>query len=159
MNPPPRSDKVPLWFLTAVLIYLAWGNQTLPSAWMHDPSNRTGGIAFLLWLGTSVGVAAWQQFSVSGLRWWTMALLLCLIGQLGSLEILKQLALAVAIMSLLENRPCRLACLAGALSWTPALGWLVREALPINPDYLRLPFLLTMLGIMLHFSNTAFRKS
>lgn len=150
MNSPNGSEKIPSWFIGSVSLYLIWGNQTLPSAWIHDPSNRTGAFAFLLWFGASLFMSLRTGFSSGNSNWWIASLILCLIGQLGSLEIMKQLALALAVTSFFHTSLSRIACFAGAFSWTPALGWMLREVLPFNPDFFRLPLLFVMLGIMFH---------
>ena len=55
---------------------------------------------------------------------WIAALAVCVAGQLGALQVLKQAGLAMLLAGTVPAVPSALIMLAAAASWTPAWGWL-----------------------------------
>ncbi|MEI8386532.1 MAG: hypothetical protein WCG76_02930 [Verrucomicrobiota bacterium] len=138
--------KVPWWFFFSVAAWGAFLNLGLLSAWIYDPSNRFGGLAFVLWLA-GCGLVAWSARPVPARTGvWIASLVLLAVGELGSLQVLKQAALAILLPSLCR-RPSSFALMAfAASSWTPAWGWVFNQALGTPLDFLRPLFVIACLG-------------
>jgi len=143
-----EPSPAPAWFVAAVLALVATLNGGLPAAWRSDPSNRFGLPAFLAW---AIG-AAWLAFrrgsptrslgmSVAGLSF-------AVIGQMGNLEVLKQVGLATAVSGLFGTLRARFLVMAAASAWTPAWGWLAQHACGDALDWLRLPVAITCLTLV-----------
>ena len=141
-----ESRQAPWWFFFSVAAWGAFLNFGLLSAWIYDPSNRFGGLAFVLWLA-GCGLVAWSARPVlarTGV--WIASLVLLAVGELGSLQVLKQAGMAILLPSLCR-RPSDFALMAlAATSWTPAWGWIFNQVFGIPLDLLRPLFVIACLG-------------
>ena len=151
ITPPSHSRLAPWWFVIPVILFLAWESRALQSAWTLDLSNRNGLIAFLIWFIGSIVLAILTPYNLRSATWWTIALLFCLAGKLGDMEVLKHIGIAVGIAGILPNSVARAACLVGALSWTTALSWFTQHYFYLNSDPYRIPLAVLTLGIMIFF--------
>ena len=138
--------KAPWWFFFSVAAWGACLNGGLLSAWIYDPSNRFGGLAFVLWLA-GCWLVAWSARPVPARTGvWIAALVLLAVGELGSLQVLKQAAMAILLPGLCR-RPSGFALMAlAATSWTPAWGWIFNQAFANPLDCLRPLFVLACIG-------------
>jgi len=128
----------PWWFFFSVAAWGAFLNGGLLSAWIYDPSNRFGGLAFALWLaGCCWLVVRSARPLPARTGMWIASLVLLAVGELGSLQVLKQAAMAILLPSLCR-RPSSFALMAlAAVSWTPAWGWIFNQAIRTPLDGLR----------------------
>ena len=141
-----RDPRAPWWFFILVAAWGAFLNAGLLSAWIYDPSNRFGGLAFVLWLA-ACGFVAWSARPVPARTGvWISSLVLLALGELGTLQVLKQVAMALLLPSLCR-RPSAFALMAlAAASWTPAWGWLFNHAIGTPLDFLRPLFVIACLS-------------
>ena len=141
-----RDPRAPWWFFILVAAWGAFLNAGLLSAWIYDPSNRFGGLAFVLWLA-ACGFVAWSARPVPARTGvWISSLVLLALGELGTLQVLKQVAMALLLPSLCR-RPSAFALMAlAAASWTPAWGWVFNQAFGTPLDGLRPLFVIACLG-------------
>ena len=141
----PRQS--PWWFFFSVAAWGAFLNGSLLPAWIYDPSNRFGGLAFVLWLAGCCWLvvrSARPVLARTGV--WIASLGLLAVGELGSLQVLKQAAMAILLSSLCR-RPSDFALMAlAATSWTPAWGWIFNQVFGIPLDFLRPLFVIACLG-------------
>ena len=138
--------KVPWWFFFSVAAWGAFLNYGLLSAWIYDPSNRFGGLAFVLWLvGCGLVVRSARPVAArTGV--WIASLVLLAVGELGTLQVLKQGAVALLLPSLCR-RPSAFAIMAlAAAAWTPAWGWIFNQAFGNPLDFVRPLFVIACLG-------------
>lgn len=142
MSNSERTQQSPWWFVISVILFLIWESRALRFAWTLDLSNRYGLIAFLLWIISSIFIALHFHSNLRNGTWWTLALLCCLAGKLGDMEVLKHVGIAVAVAGILPNTATRIICLIGAMSWTTALSWFSEHYYLFNPDRLRIPMAL-----------------
>lgn len=134
MNPTLATIKTKwLRVETAITLFAAAQARDVAWAWVHSPYDRTGSLAFVLWLAPAVWVA-WRRLETPPPRWrvW-VALVFTAIGGMSGINFLNYLALAVALAGcfpLLGARRWRWLVL--SLSWMPLLGWLAAKAgLPV----------------------------
>lgn len=140
MTNPPRS--IPWWFFGCTLAMGVILNAGLPTAWARDPSNRFGGLSFALWLA-ACAFLAWSARPIPARTGvWIAALALLVLGELGTLQVLKHAAVALLVPSLCR-KPLTFACMAvAAASWTPAWGWILEHACGTPLDFVRPLFVL-----------------
>lgn len=111
----------------AIALYCAVRSEHLLAAWRHSPFDRLGWVALLLWLTPLV--MAWRStprelrlgrvnFGLLGL-----SLLVSLLGTMASMNAIKYLGLAVAVVALIRWRRAHLVWFIGAASWMPAFGY------------------------------------
>lgn len=104
----------------------AW--QSLPglvNAWRHSPFDRLGWLAFLLWLAPWMAALHAPNRDAPMLRRMSWAALPTLVAAaLGDLNVLRHMALVLALAA--SFRPRRLAWtwLVLGVCWMPALGWM-----------------------------------
>jgi len=119
-----QPSPTPWWFLAAAAIFCGALNAGLVLAWARDPSNRYGSFAFLIW-AAGIALLAWPPHGPAArLPVWVASLAICVIGQAGSLQVLKQVGLALLLASTIRPLPAAAIMLAAASTWTPAWGWL-----------------------------------
>lgn len=136
--------RAPWWFFGCTLALAAALNASLPTAWLRDPSNRFGGLAMAMWLAACLSLS--KKNPAARLPAWISSLGLLVLGQLGSLQLLKHAALAILVASLCPGRaPFFLMALA-ALAWTPAWGWIFGQAVGSPLDAARPLFIIACLG-------------
>ena len=119
----------PEWAVTA---FALWRSTVLLEGWRHAPLERAAWVMFLVWL---------VPLSVFVVREWTAsskaesarpiwpfipALLLTLVGTLGSLNALCYVGLAFALVGLTGWSWWHWLWLATAVSWMPVFGWLAQ---------------------------------
>ena len=139
--------KAPWWFFFSVAAWGAFLNYGLLSAWIYDPSNRFGALAFVLWLAGCCWLAVRSARPVPARAGvWLASLVLLAVGELGTLQVLKQAAMAILLPSVCR-RPSDFALMAvAAASWTPAWGWIFNLAFGNPLDCLRPVFVIVCLG-------------
>lgn len=116
----------------AIVAYCAWRAGDLATAWRVSTYDNLGWLAFLVWLvpiglARLVGPRPAEIFPLAN-RFGTFALLVSLLGTLGSINLLHHFGLALALAALLPgfgiwHWPWLLA----AVSWMPAAGWLGKD--------------------------------
>lgn len=123
------KQGLPTLLECAVLAYCGFAAADL--RWAHTPAIRYGGIAFLIWLlplFVQLGLSWWQQRPKGySLPLLAAAVVITLLGQLGSLNAFSYLGLALALAGLLPLAWPMLIWVPAALSWMPAFGWLMRD--------------------------------
>ncbi len=108
------------WLLPiAILLYSSWNARELVNAWIYAPLDSFGWLPFLIWL-VPVGVNG-KKPETSVFLW--MALILTLLGNLGSLNALKYLGFSSAIAALLPFSWATVIWWACSIGWMPAFGW------------------------------------
>lgn len=143
MNDP---RKAPWWFFVSVAAWGAYLNKSLLSAWNCDPSNRFGGLALILWLAACAEVAWSSRPAPARTGAWIASLALLAAGELGSLQALKQAAMAILLPSLCRKPSAFAAMAVAAAAWTPAWGWAFNHLFATPLDFLRPIFVLVCLG-------------
>jgi hypothetical protein len=126
---------VPWWFFGCTAALAAALNAGLPAAWSRDPSNRFGGLAMALWLAACFVLA--RKRPAARLPGWILALVLLVLGQLGSLQVLKHAALALLLASVCPGRAPFFFMALAAFAWTPAWGWIFGHAAGSPIDAIR----------------------
>lgn len=140
----PRST--PWWFFGCTLAMGILLNAGLLTAWGRDPSNRFGGLSFALWLAGCTFIAWSARPMPARTGFWITSLILLVLGELGTLQVLKHAALALLLPSLCR-KPLAFGCMAAAAaSWTPAWGWAFTEASGSPLDFMRPLFVLACLA-------------
>lgn len=121
----------------------------LPSIWAADVYARGAGVVFVLWLLPLIYVVAkllrlrlWRP----DFLWLAFALLACLVGVVGSLNIARHIALGLAIGGQAPANFGKWIWLAGMLAWLPATGWLAKD-IPGNGWPLRCLVLVACIGL------------
>lgn len=137
------SDRSgPWWFWGGCLGYLLVINRTLPGAWETDPANHSGGWAFGIWAVGTLAVAFSGRPMACSLPLSVAALLIGAVGNLGSLNVLCQVALALGWTALCRYPSTWVPILLGAVGWMPAWGWGWRRLMGEDLDGARIPFVL-----------------
>ena len=135
---PPRPAW---WFFGCVLALALVLNAALPPAWFTDASNRFGLPAFVLWvIGVLAGFLVPRKTPPRArTAVWVCALGLLMLGEAGSLQVLKQAAFALLIASLSPGGIAGVVIFLAAGSWMPAWGWGWTHLLGTPMDWAR-PF-------------------
>jgi exosortase/archaeosortase family protein len=125
--PAARTARWP-WLEILLLSYCAWRSDNLVGAWFHNPFDRLGWVAFLIWLlpvAVSIFTADVTRANANGSRLGLMGIGLGLtfLGDLGDLNFSRQLGLAMLLMSF-ASRSCAVLWCVSAVAWLPAAGWL-----------------------------------
>ena len=128
MTPEPVILSRPPVVLWGILLAALWQAAGLWGDLIYSPYLAGGVAALLLWVAPVVawwlwpGARPWRQGPGMVLGWTALAVLA--LGTTGDLNVLRHLALALAVAALWNWRPERLIWLAGALVWLPAAGWM-----------------------------------
>lgn len=139
MNTPRPA---PWWFFACTFALGLILNAGLITAWGRDPSNRFGGLAFVLWLAGCTFIAWSTRPMPARTGVWISSLGLLVLGELGTLQVLKHVAIALLLPSLCR-KPLAFGCMAlAAASWTPAWGWILEHACGTPLDFMRPLFVL-----------------
>lgn len=122
----------------AITLWVAWfAVPPLFTAWTTDVFCRGAAPALVIWCLSLI----WILFDDNSLlltpssAWLSCAVLLCLGGVIGNLNILLHLALSASLMGLLSLKFLTLSslCLAcSSLCWMPATGWFFARFLPVS---------------------------
>ncbi|WP_309400699.1 hypothetical protein [Cerasicoccus maritimus] len=148
----PEANMVNQWGPSlAVLALCLWMASNLPAIWVADVYARGAGVLFLLWLLPLLYVVvkflrlgAWRpDFLLLA-----FALVACLVGVVGSLNIARHFALGLAIGGQAPANFVKWIWLAGMLAWLPAMGWLAKD-IPGNGWPLRCVVLIACMGLSL----------
>lgn len=131
------SPRPPWWFFISTFGLCLIFNASLGIAWRNDPSNRFGAVAFLLWFVACILLS--YKHPTPRLPLWLLSLSLLVLGEIGSLQVLKHLAFALLLPSLCGNWGAFALMTLAAVAWTPAWGWLFHLAVGNPLDILR-PF-------------------
>jgi len=122
---PSRLDPLAL----AITGFCLWQSSDLFSAWRHSPFDRLGDLAFLVWTIPLLWSLKTPPTAFP-LGLGTLALAVCFLGGLGSLNALKYIGLALALVSLAGRASQRPWFWLGAsIAWMPSLGYLLQIAL------------------------------
>ncbi len=98
----------------------------------------------VMWLAACLALS--KNNPAARLPTWIFSLGLLVLGQLGSLQLLKHSAMAILVASLCPGRaPFFLMALA-ALAWTPAWGWIFGQAVGSPLDAARPVLVIACLG-------------
>jgi hypothetical protein len=120
----------------AICAYAAWNARGLLAAWLHSPFDRSGSLAFALWVlpiawlwrkgACGPGMVTPAAFAIG--------LAVSFAGLATDLNVFEYLGLAIALAGFLPVRPATFLWLACAVSWMPAAGWAFSShgALPVN---------------------------
>ena len=123
-----------VWVETVVVVFAALQAHDLLTAWVHSPYDRTGWVAFLLWLTPAVRMLwRYQGRGPTNRILILTALTAALTGGICEINFLNYIALAIAVAG---RWPLALkyeiAWLALSLGWMPVLGVLGAHAgLPV----------------------------
>ncbi|WP_309383880.1 hypothetical protein [Cerasicoccus frondis] len=131
------------------LIICGLAASNLPEIWRADVYARGGVFIFIAWLGPLLWVAlrSWRRQNWQpDFLLLALSLLACLVGILGSLNVARHVALALALGGQVSGNVWKWMWLAGMLSWLPATGWLAKD-LPVNGWALRCMLLVFSLGL------------
>ena len=115
------------WLEIIILVYCLWRCDDLFSAWRHSPYDRLGWLAFLVWLRPlkefwrAGGVLAAR--SKTGICLLSAGLALVFMGDLGDLNLFRDLGLAAVLLSFASRR-FSVIWTASAVAWLPASGWI-----------------------------------
>jgi len=135
-------SSTPWWFFGCTLAMATILNVGLLTPWARDPSNRFGGMSFALWLAGCAFIAWSSRPIPARTGTWIASLSFLVLGELGTLQVLKHAALALLVPSLCR-KPLSVACMAlAAASWTPAWGWIFQQAFGTPLDFVRPLFVL-----------------
>lgn len=124
----------------AICAYAAATSLEILQAWQHSPYDRTGWIAFLLWIALFLVLSAHapHPHPHPRLPLLVAALALAFLGQVGELNALGYAALAVGMAAFPTYSPGIILLLAASLTWMPALGWLAsRHTDPTTLGWIR----------------------
>lgn len=125
------------WVTIAFCAFMA--NELYP-IWHNPPSFPVPGeVSFILWLVPVLLMRTLHWNGESGLSALGFAAIaIGGVGWLGSLNILKQLGLALSIAALVPVTPFFYFWLASALAWMPASRWLLKPIIPYHFHYARI---------------------
>ena len=119
----------PEWAVTA---FALWRSTVLLEGWRNAPLERAAWVMFLVWL-VPLSVFLWREWSSPSNSqtarpiWpFVPALVLTLVGTLGSLNALCYVGLAFALVGLTGWSWKHWLWLATAVSWMPVFGWLAQ---------------------------------
>lgn len=125
----------PSWLEIAIFAYCLIQARDLPTSWLTAPAVRYGWVAFLIWflpVLLYVGLTALRSGDKRSTPLFLVgAILLSLIGVMGSLNILKHSGLALACAGLLPFSWPVLVWLPASIAWMPGFGWLMK-AMPFQ---------------------------
>jgi len=108
---------------SSVLAFTLWKAHAQFAAWFNSPYDRLGWAAFACWVLAPLLARAVRP--TGDLRWLTAALVMSIAGTVADLSVLHTSALAMALASCTRPGWERNLWLAGFISWTSALGWLL----------------------------------
>jgi len=116
----------------SILLYCCWQASDLIGAWRFSALDRFGWLVFLIWC--TPFVLYFKRQSENGKETGINAMLLgfglffSVLGQLGSLNVLQHIGLALAIAGLMPFRMKSsrmwIFWLCASISWMPLLGWI-----------------------------------
>ncbi len=126
-----KKASLPKPIEIAVLGYCLWQATDLVRSWLTAPAERWAWIAFFIWCIPVIWYLAItiqeQQIKQSTPILLGAAIVVALVGGLGSLNILGHIGLALALAGMLPFRWEILVWLATALSWLPSFGWMIKS--------------------------------
>lgn len=148
-SPRPWPSKIGM----LILFYCAAFSFDLFDAWRTSPVDRLAWVALLIWL-SPLAILRWidRERNLIGresLVLYAMALVSCLMGQLGAVNAFEHVALLLAMTGLLRWTWKSGIWLASGVSWMPAFGYLVVESAPDQVLTLRVALALVGAGIIL----------
>lgn len=155
------SNSTAPWFSAGAAL---WAAITLCSVilsrpilhgWLHDPTLRFAGVAFVLWLLATV--LQWrrlpEQWSMSRTLWVMLASALLCLGIVGELQAFIYLATALLLLvPVAGSSPKRLAFLLVSCVWMPALAWLLFPL--VGPSLTWLTLLIALLLLVYSLKET-----
>lgn len=115
-------------------------------AWRHAPYDRAGPAAAMLWLAM---LALMPRLRQPARLFLAAAWIGSLLGVTGELRVARHVALVCAVCAWLPGTGLRLVAAAAALSWMPALGWLLATWPPFTVNVIRLILSAVALGAAL----------
>lgn len=123
-------------WMALALGYCIWQSQNLLSAWQSSYYDRNGWIAILIWM-IPVGLALLnprhgRATPRTQAVFLMAALAITCLGQLGSMNVIRNAGLALALVGIAWRSPLHGFWLLAGLSWTPAFGWLASK---LSPDH------------------------
>jgi len=130
-------NRRPQYGAVAIALYCAFRSDHLVVAWRHSPFDRLSWIALSVWLIPlfQVWVTRPELFLLGRLNHWLLggALLASLLGTMASMNAIKYLGLALAIVAMVRWRGAHAVWFVGAASWMPAFGYFVAKLVPAGP--------------------------
>lgn len=113
----------------ALVLFAGWASSDLFRSWLMAPYERYAWIVFLIWLlpifcYLVLALFTKQKFFFTSVWIPTMALLLTLLGSIGSINTLCYAGLAFALGSLMPWQTSLLFWLFCSISWMPLFGWI-----------------------------------
>ncbi|MEW6305197.1 MAG: hypothetical protein AB1705_17105 [Verrucomicrobiota bacterium] len=113
-------------FLECVVVgYTAWHSRQLAAGWWHNPFDRWGWAAFLIWLAALAWLSrgcVWPRPGSTRLMLAGVALVF--LGDAGDLNVSCHAGLALVLVSFARMGLGAVLLAASAVSWMPAFGWL-----------------------------------
>lgn len=110
----------------SVFTYCVWQARDLITAWQRSPHDRLGWLPLIIWLFPILYKRS--HLSTGQVDSFPLLLVLGLVtsftGDVGSLNVLKDLGLAMALSGLIPLSPRHLFWTLTAISWMPLFGWL-----------------------------------
>lgn len=120
--------KHPPWITVAVIVYGAWVSSYILGVWVNSPLDHYSWVALAIWL---TPVKQWTSTLSRGQAVGVgVAILVVFLGLLASLNSVKLLGLAIAIVSLVPWTFGSLFWLLSALSWMPGMSWAAIHLFP-----------------------------
>lgn len=155
------KTRFPPLVALAIIVYCGWNSSGLISDWQHDPLAASSWIILLFWLNPAVvsriaGTPLSIPTAYCNTTLLTLALMVSLLGVMGSLNALKYASFAIAIGGLLPWSWGSCLWILSALSWMPALGWLGAHTSP--SAILPMRFTFVVLGTSAALAALAYNK-
>lgn len=145
----------------SVFTYCLWQARDLIAAWQRSPHERLGWVALFIWgfpiLYKRSNLIRHQSDSTPLLL--GLGLALSFIGDVGSLNVLQHLGLAMVLAGLLPPSPHHLLWTLTAISWMPLFGWIGSRGFPDMILPARLMTAVAGSGLYLLHLETASEKS
>ncbi len=123
----------------AILLFCLWSSSDLAAAWRNSPLDHWGWLAFAIWLAPlSLPEPALLESPTQSSQPILLgsALGLTLAGGLGSLNALKYIGFACAVVGLKSGRGSSAAWLAGSICWMPMFGYAISHVWPASGSHL-----------------------
>lgn len=126
-----KKASLPSPIEVAVLGYCIWQASDLITSWVTAPAVRYAWIAFIIWCAPAVYYVTHtilkREKKESEPILLGAAIVVSLIGGIGSLHMLGHIGLALAIAGLMPFRPLVVIWLFTAISWLPSFGWMLKS--------------------------------
>ncbi|WOO42024.1 hypothetical protein [Rubellicoccus peritrichatus] len=148
---PQQSGKSSLLIIAiAIIAFSCWQARDLFEIWQSDVYARLAPLCFALWLLAGlVSIISKRKDWKPEILNLSLAIIVTLIGVIGSLNILKQIGFGLALAGLIPFSAYKYIWVIGIPSWLPATGWLAATQLNLGPLWLRLPALMLSLVILI----------